>query len=92
VRHERAHHRPKKRIFSQVIPSHSKIRVAHFFSLSVEPIFDALSQCSSLHADKTDPNDDGSELDFPVDGDDLELSDAGRVRSDSLNHNRYAPY
>lgn len=68
----------------------------------MEPIFEALSQCASLHPDPH--NDDEDDLDdafidvngatfdtFTGDGDE-ELSEVGRVRSDFINDNRFAPY
>jgi nucleotide-sensitive chloride channel 1A len=68
--------------------------------LSVELIFEALSQCSSLHPDKDIANDDmddafistGIDLLTSDDADDLALSDVGRPHSNFLNNNRYAPY
>jgi nucleotide-sensitive chloride channel 1A len=74
----------------------------HFFS--VEAIFEALSRCASLHPDPLDQEDgqhDGFADDAFVDesafetfnGDENdELSEVGRVRSDFVNDNRYAPY
>ncbi|KAG2018005.1 hypothetical protein CC2G_007464 [Coprinopsis cinerea AmutBmut pab1-1] len=68
---------------------------------SLDPIFEALSDCASLHPDKMDEDDDmddsafiASDSTFEVftgDGD-QELSEVGKVRSDFLNDNRYAPY
>ncbi|TFK40215.1 regulator of volume decrease after cellular swelling-domain-containing protein [Crucibulum laeve] len=67
---------------------------------SLEPIFEALSQCASLHPDKHDDEDDlddafieddGTFETFTGDGD-QELSEVGRVRSDFINDNRFAPY
>jgi nucleotide-sensitive chloride channel 1A len=68
----------------------------------VEPIFEALSYCASLHPDNDAEDDDGfddafidpSTTDFEAftgNGDE-ELSEVGRVRSDFLNNNRFAPY
>lgn len=73
-------------------------------SLIVEPIFESLSYCASLHPD---PNMSEDEDDFGM-GDDAfvdtagfetfngtdgeELSEVGRVRSDFVNNNRFAPY
>lgn len=68
----------------------------------MEPIFEALSQCASLHPDPH--NDDEDDLDdafIDVNGatfdtftgdEDEELSEVGRVRSDFINDNRFAPY
>ncbi|KAJ7116350.1 regulator of volume decrease after cellular swelling-domain-containing protein [Mycena epipterygia] len=69
---------------------------------SLEPIFEALSRCAALHPDKATPSDD-EEMDAFIDADsggfevftgdgDQELSEVGRVRSDFINDNRYAPY
>jgi chloride channel, nucleotide-sensitive, 1A len=67
----------------------------------VELIFEALSICASLHPDKDTGSDDGEGDDAFIDsstfetftGDEgEELSEVGRVRSDFLNDNRYAPY
>jgi nucleotide-sensitive chloride channel 1A len=67
----------------------------------VEPIFEALSYCASLHPG--DGGEEDNELDdafidpntnfeiFNGTGDE-ELSEVGRVRSDFLNSNRFAPY
>lgn len=71
---------------------------------SVEAIFESLSRCASLHPDPLDQEDD--QEDYPPDdalvdesafetfnGDESdELSEVGRVRSDFINDNRYAPY
>ncbi|KAJ6612280.1 regulator of volume decrease after cellular swelling-domain-containing protein [Mycena sp. CBHHK59/15] len=69
---------------------------------SLEPIFEALSRCAALHPDKATPSDD-EEMDAFIDADsggfevftgdeEQELSEVGRVRSDFINDNRYAPY
>ncbi|KAJ6577345.1 regulator of volume decrease after cellular swelling-domain-containing protein [Mycena capillaripes] len=69
---------------------------------SLEPIFEALSRCAALHPDKATPSDD-EDMDAFIDpesggfevftGDEeQELSEVGRVRSDFINDNRYAPY
>ncbi|KAI0636173.1 regulator of volume decrease after cellular swelling-domain-containing protein [Trametes polyzona] len=70
-------------------------------SSALEPIFEALSLCASLHPDpgaddEMDDDDDafvdpGEFETFNGDAD-QELSEVGRVRSDFLNDNRYAPY
>ncbi|KAL0954702.1 hypothetical protein HGRIS_003651 [Hohenbuehelia grisea] len=69
-------------------------------SSSLEPIFEALSICAALHPDKFDSDDEmddafiAGDSPFEVftgDGDE-ELSEVGRVRSDFVNDNRYAPY
>lgn len=69
---------------------------------SVEPIFEALSHCASLHPGDDveednelddafiDPNTNNFET-FNGTGDE-ELSEVGRVRSDFLNNNRFEPY
>lgn len=69
------------------------------FSLTVEPIFEAMSSCAALHPDsevEIDGNDDAfvDASNFEAfDGDvEQELSQVGRVRSDFANDNRYAPY
>jgi chloride channel, nucleotide-sensitive, 1A len=68
----------------------------------VEPIFEALSICASLHPDpqeSDDEDEDGAFIDpdttsFEVftgeEGE--ELSEVGRVRSDPVNDTRYQPY
>ncbi|KAJ7056554.1 regulator of volume decrease after cellular swelling-domain-containing protein [Mycena amicta] len=67
---------------------------------ALEPIFEALSRCAALHPD---PNgsDDGEDGFIDVDSggfevftgdEEQELSQVGRVRSDFINDNRYAPY
>ena len=70
----------------------------------VEPIFEALSLCASLHPDPTDGDEMDDDDDAFIDAgenspfetfdgtDSEELSEVGRVRSDFLNNNRYAPY
>ena len=67
----------------------------------VEPIFEALSYCASLHPDpgaedEMDDDDDafvdqGEFETFNGDADE-ELSEVGKVRSDFLNHSRFNPY
>lgn len=65
----------------------------------VEPIFESMSGCAALHPDpeeKFDGSDDAfvDTSNFEVfEGDaDQELSEVGRVRSDFVTDNRYAPY
>jgi nucleotide-sensitive chloride channel 1A len=67
----------------------------------VEPIFDALSRCAALHPDKASASDEEDMDAFLADDGDFEvftgdeeqeLSEVGRVRSDFVNDNRYAPY
>ena len=69
----------------------------------MENIFEALSICASLHPDPADADDMDEDDDAFVDADPLtfetfngdageELSEVGRVRSNFLNDNRYAPY
>ena len=72
----------------------------------MESIFEALSACAALHPDELDTDDDmGEDMDDdafvdadveafqPVTGEgDQELSESGRVRSDFVNNNRFAPY
>ncbi|TFK82701.1 hypothetical protein K466DRAFT_603449 [Polyporus arcularius HHB13444] len=70
-------------------------------SSALEPIFESLSICASLHPDPNDADamddDDDAFVDAgefeTFDGDaDQELSEVGKVRSDFLNGNRYNPY
>ncbi len=72
-----------------------------FVLRAVEPIFESLSICASLHPDPNDADamddDDDAFVDAgefeTFDGDaDQELSEVGKVRSDFLNGNRYNPY
>jgi nucleotide-sensitive chloride channel 1A len=65
----------------------------------VEAIFEALSICAALHPDKDSGSDDGEDafidpatFETFIGGEDEELSEVGRVRSDSFSVNRYAPY
>lgn len=67
----------------------------------MEAIFEALSSCASLHPDneveENEFDDDAfidADTNFEVfNGDeDEELSEVGRVRSNFINDNRYAPY
>jgi nucleotide-sensitive chloride channel 1A len=68
----------------------------------VEPIFEALSFCASLHPDPQ-VSDDEDEDDTYIDADTTafevftgeegeELSEVGRVRSAPASDNRYQPY
>jgi nucleotide-sensitive chloride channel 1A len=67
---------------------------------SLEPIFEAMSLCASLHPDPNLSDEDELDGDFvsdihfeTLDGEEEEeLSEVGRVRSDSVNNSRYAPY
>ncbi|OSC99960.1 hypothetical protein PYCCODRAFT_1437932 [Trametes coccinea BRFM310] len=68
---------------------------------ALEPIFEALSYCASLHPDPHAEDEMEDDDDAFVDpgefetfnGDhDQELSEVGRVRSDFLNNSRFAPY
>lgn len=70
-------------------------------SPTVEPIFEALSLCASLHPDpgaddEMDDDDDAfvdpGEFETFNGTADEELSEVGRVRSDFLNNSRFAPY
>lgn len=66
----------------------------------MEPIFEAMSLCASLHPDPNVSDDDDLDEAFMdesafetftgEEGD--ELSEVGRVRSDFVNNSRYAPY
>lgn len=72
----------------------------------VEAIFEALSACAALHPDPqaadeedsdgafVDANEDtyGNGFETFTGNDEEELSEVGRVRSNLLNDNRYAPY
>ena len=67
----------------------------------MESIFEALSYCAALHpdhgAEEQDDDDafiDPSTTNFETfnGGEDEELSEVGRVRSNFLNNNRFAPY
>jgi chloride channel, nucleotide-sensitive, 1A len=68
----------------------------------VEPIFEALSLCAALHPDPNAPVLDEDLDDAVVDGGldgqvdaaggDDEPDEVGRVRSDFVNDNRFAPY
>lgn len=70
--------------------------------IPVEPIFEALSLCASLHPDPNDDEDDafddalidGQDGQFETftGGEDEELSEVGRVRNASAGNNRFAPY
>ncbi|KAF5391267.1 hypothetical protein D9757_001987 [Collybiopsis confluens] len=70
---------------------------------ALEPIFDALSLCAALHPDPPGSDDDENDFDeafIDAPGDfevfagtkEEELSEAGKVRDDFMNSNRYAPY
>ena len=85
---------------SAIFPSACTLTLGFFFSL-VEPIFEALSLCASLHPDPVISEDDlddafvsTEESDLPTFAGDEndELSEVGRVRSDFLNNNRFTPY
>lgn len=80
--------------------SHDSCESACEPSIAVEPIFEAMSLCASLHPDPNLSEEEEFDGDFVSDdhfetlaGDgDEELSEVGRVRSDFVNDNRYAPY
>ncbi|PPQ85373.1 hypothetical protein CVT25_006404 [Psilocybe cyanescens] len=68
---------------------------------SLETIFESLSLCASLHPDPHDDEDDLDDAFVDLNGspfetfngdENEELSEVGRVRSDFLNDNRFAPY
>jgi Regulator of volume decrease after cellular swelling len=72
-----------------------------YYRPAVEPIFEALSLCASLHPDAQEPSDE-DEDDALIDADTTafevftgeegeELSEVGRVRS-AAHDNRYQPY
>lgn len=88
-------------------PSSRKSRPPSFerpdshYSFAVEPIFESLSLCASLHPDPNDDNDMDDDNDAFVDpgefdtfngNADEELSEVGKVRSDFLNNSRFNPY
>lgn len=63
----------------------------------VETIFEALSQCASLHPDPEEGEDEEAFLDPSTfetfnGSEEQELSEVGRVRSNLINDNRYVPY
>jgi len=66
----------------------------------VESIFEALSYCAALHPDHgAEEQDDDAFIDPSTTNfetfngnEDEELSEVGRVRSNFLNNNRFAPY
>ncbi|KAI9440136.1 regulator of volume decrease after cellular swelling-domain-containing protein [Lactarius indigo] len=67
---------------------------------SLDPIFEALSICASLHPDPQGSDDDADDDAFIDSGEfevftgaeGEELSEVGRVRSDFVNNSRYQPY
>ncbi|KAI0784457.1 regulator of volume decrease after cellular swelling-domain-containing protein [Abortiporus biennis] len=68
---------------------------------SLEAIFEALSDCASLHPDPAGDDEMDDDDDAFIDAgafetfngdEDQELSEVGKVRSDFANDNRYAPY
>lgn len=71
-------------------------------TFAVDTIFEALSYCASLHPDKLDDDedmddavmmaDDNSPFEVFTGEGDEELSEVGKVRSDFINNNRFAPY
>lgn len=70
-------------------------------NLAVEPIFEAMSVCASLHPDPKMSEEAELDGDFVTDNGEFEtftgeegeeLSEVGRVRSDFVDNNRYAPY
>ncbi len=70
----------------------------------MEPIFEALSICAALHPDPADADgmdddddafidaDENSPFETFTGADGEELSEVGRVRSNFVNDNRFAPY
>lgn len=78
------------------------VQISHAPRILVEPIFESLSYCASLHPDPaslSDIEDDDAFVDVDesnletFSGDEHEeLSEVGRVRSDFINNSRYAPY
>lgn len=69
-------------------------------NLAVEPIFEAMSLCASLHPDPNLSEEDDLDGDFVSDDafetftgeEGEELSEVGRVRSNFAHDNRFAPY
>jgi nucleotide-sensitive chloride channel 1A len=61
---------------------------------TVEPIFEAISHCASLHPSHLDDDDDGPTFgDGFAQADDDDLDDVGRVRSDFAEpSSRFKPY
>jgi nucleotide-sensitive chloride channel 1A len=67
---------------------------------SVEPIFEAMSICASLHPDPNVSEDDDLDEAFVDEStfetfmgeEGEELSEVGRVRSNFVNNSRYTPY
>ncbi|KAI0806031.1 regulator of volume decrease after cellular swelling-domain-containing protein [Irpex lacteus] len=71
---------------------------------ALEPIFEALSICAALHPDPADADgmdddddafidaDENSPFETFTGADGEELSEVGRVRSNFVNDNRFAPY
>ncbi|KAH9924235.1 regulator of volume decrease after cellular swelling-domain-containing protein [Amylocystis lapponica] len=66
---------------------------------ALEPIFEGLSYCASLHPDPASLSDDMDDAFVDANGfetftgdESEELSEVGRVRSDFTNNSRYAPY
>ncbi|KAI0073688.1 hypothetical protein K474DRAFT_1602976 [Panus rudis PR-1116 ss-1] len=68
---------------------------------SLEPIFEALSLCASLHPDPAAENEMDDDDDAFIDADafetfngdeNQEMSEVGRVRSEFINNNRFNPY
>ena len=85
------------------LPLPQTVGSSHSFGPTVENIFEALSICASLHPDPADADDMDEDDDAFIDADPStfetfngdageELSEVGRVRSNFLNDNRYAPY
>ena len=91
--------RPLTPVWSILHPTFSLLSDSFFFQ--VEPIFEALSHCASLHPDPHSEEDDLDDAFLDVNGttfetfngdENEELSEVGRVRSDFINNNRFAPY
>ncbi|KAH8831396.1 regulator of volume decrease after cellular swelling-domain-containing protein [Flagelloscypha sp. PMI_526] len=79
----------------------SELNIVPQNASDLEPIFEALSYCATLHPDPmTDEDEDGDAFissDTPFDvfnpeDEAQELSEVGKVRSDFINNSRYAPY
>lgn len=91
---------PQDPVSRASFPRHYATELTSKLRCAVEAMFEALSECASLHPDPKDEEDDLDDDAF-VDintfetftGDENEeLSEVGRVRSNFINDNRYAPY
>jgi nucleotide-sensitive chloride channel 1A len=96
--------RSDQSIYMHRLPLPNYVLTCLLLSPAVEPIFEALSYCASLHPDPQE-SDDGEDDDDDgyIDADTTafevftgdegeELSEVGRVRNAPINDNRYQPY